>query len=239
MAGCHGDDGNRQPELLFRHLVPRDPPMYTPPAFREDRPEVLHAWIRAHPLGTLVTHGAAGLDAQPVPWWLEGGEAEGVRLLGHVARANPLWKTPPAQAAVLVIFAGPGQYISPGWYPTKQEHGRVVPTWNYVAVHAHGRLVFHDDPAWIRGQMERLTGQMEAAQPQPWSIDEAPPEYIEALLATVVGVEIVVDRLEGKWKLSQNQPEVNRAGVVAGLTGLADPAAGVMARLVEEAGRKE
>lgn len=213
--------------------------MYTPPAFREDRPKVLHAWIRAHPLGTLVTHGAAGFDAQPVPWWLEVSATESVRLLGHVARANPLWKTPPAQAEVLVIFAGPGQYISPGWYPTKQEHGRVVPTWNYVAVHAHGRLVFHDDPAWIRGQMERLTGQMEATQPQPWTLAEAPPDYLEALLATVVGVEIVVDRLEGKWKLSQNQPEVNRAGVVAGLVGRGDPAASKMARLVEEARRDE
>ena len=206
--------------------------MYRPPAFREDRPEVLHGLIRQYPLGVLITQGAEGLDANHIPWWLEVADSGEVRLLGHIARANPLWKSSPMRPEVLVIFQGPAQYISPGWYPTKQVHGRVVPTWNYVVVHAHGRLVFHEDPAWIRAQMERLTGQMEAAQPQPWSIDEAPPEYIEALLATVVGVEIVVDRLEGKWKLSQNQPEVNRAGVVVGLAGRGDPAASEMARLV-------
>jgi transcriptional regulator len=213
--------------------------MYRPPAFREDRPEVLHGLIRQYPLGALITQGAEGLDANHIPWWLEVADSGEVRLLGHIARANPLGKSPPTRPEVLVIFQGPGQYISPGWYPTKQQHGKVVPTWNYVAVHAHGQLVFHDDPAWIRGQMERLTGQMEATQPQPWSLADAPPDYLEALLTTVVGVEIVVDRLEGKWKLSQNQPEVNRAGVVAGLTGLADPAAAMMARLVEEARRKE
>ncbi|MFN8856900.1 MAG: FMN-binding negative transcriptional regulator, partial [Planctomycetaceae bacterium] len=143
--------------------------MYIPPAFREDRPEVLHAWIRAHPLGTLVTIGDQGLEANQIPWWLEVAETGKLRLLGHVARANPLGQSSATQPEVLVVFQGPAQYISPGWSPTKQEHGRVVPTWNYVVVHAHGRVVFHEDPSWIRAQLERLTDQMEANQPRPWS----------------------------------------------------------------------
>jgi transcriptional regulator len=210
--------------------------MYRPPAFREDRPEVLHAFLRQHPLGALVTQGAEGLEANHIPWWLEVAETGEVALLGHIARANPLAKTPPARPDVLVIFQGPQHYISPGWYPTKQEQGRVVPTWNYVVVHAHGRLVFHDEPAWIRPQMERLTHQMETTQPEPWSLADAPPEYIDALLKTVVGVEIVVDRLEGKWKVSQNQPEVNREGVIRALETMTDPTAQQMSALVRNVG---
>ncbi|HBH51507.1 MAG TPA: transcriptional regulator [Planctomycetaceae bacterium] len=213
--------------------------MYIPPAFREDRPEVLHAWIRAHPLGTLVTIGDQGLEANQIPWWLEVAETGKLRLLGHVARANPLGQSSATQPEVLVIFQGPSQYISPGWYPTKQEHGRVVPTWNYVVVHAHGRVVFHEDPSWIRAQLERLTDQMEANQPRPWSVGDAPPEYIAALLKSVVGVEILVNRLEGKWKVSQNQPEINRAGVIRALSKMPDSAAQEMARLVGEAARPE
>jgi transcriptional regulator len=213
--------------------------MYIPPAFREDRPEVLHAWIRAHPLGTLVTIGDQGLEANQIPWWLEVAETGKLRLLGHVARANPLGQSSATQPEVLVVFQGPAQYISPGWYPTKQEHGRVVPTWNYVVVHAHGRVVFHEDPSWIRAQLERLTDQMEANQPRPWSIGDAPPEYIAALLKSVVGVEILVDRLQGKWKVSQNQPEINRAGVIRALSKMPNSAAQEMARLVGEAGGPE
>ncbi|MFN7769369.1 MAG: FMN-binding negative transcriptional regulator [Planctomycetaceae bacterium] len=213
--------------------------MYIPPAFREDRPEVLHAWIRAHPLGTLVTIGDQGLEANQIPWWLEVAETGKLRLLGHVARANPLGQSSATQPEVLVVFQGPAQYISPGWYPTKQEHGRVVPTWNYVVVHAHGRVVFHEDPSWIRAQLERLTDQMEANQPRPWSIGDAPPEYIAALLKSVVGVEILVDRLQGKWKVSQNQPEINRAGVIRALSKMPNSAAQEMARLVGEAARPE
>ena len=213
--------------------------MYIPPAFREDRPEVLHAWIRAHPLGTLVTIGDQGLEANQIPWWLEVAETGKLRLLGHVARANPLGQSSATQPEVLVVFQGPAQYISPGWYPTKQEHGRVVPTWNYVVVHAHGRVVFHEDPSWIRAQLERLTDQMEANQPRPWSIGDAPPEYIAALLKSGVGVEILVDRLQGKWKVSQNQPEINRAGVIRALSKMPNSAAQEMARLVGEAGGPE
>lgn len=213
--------------------------MYIPPAFREDRPEVLHAWIRAHPLGTLVTIGDQGLEANQIPWWLEVAETGKLRLLGHVARANPLGQSSATQPEVLVVFQGPAQYISPGWYPTKQEHGRVVPTWNYVVVHAHGRVVFHEDPSWIRAQLERLTDQMEANQPRPWSVGDAPPEYIAALLKSVVGVEILVDRLQGKWKVSQNQPEINRAGVIRALSKMPNSAAQEMARLVGEAGGPE
>jgi transcriptional regulator len=210
--------------------------MYRPPAFREDRPEVLYAFIRQHSLGALVTRGVEGLEANHIPWWLEVTDAGHVRLLGHIARANPLAKTPLAVPEVLVIFPGPEHYISPGWYPTKQEHGRVVPTWNYVVVHAHGQLVFHEEPAWIRAQMERLTHHMESTQPAPWSVADAPPEYIDALLQSVVGVEILVDRLEGKWKVSQNQPEVNREGVIRALAIKPNQTAQELARLVADAG---
>jgi len=179
------------------------------------------------------------LEANQIPWWLEVAETGKLRLLGHVARANPLGQSSATQPEVLVVFQGPAQYISPGWYPTKQEHGRVVPTWNYVVVHAHGRVVFHEDPSWIRAQLERLTDQMEANQPRPWSIGDAPPEYIAALLKSVVGVEILVDRLQGKWKVSQNQPEINRAGVIRALSKMPNSAAQEMARLVGEAGGPE
>jgi transcriptional regulator len=210
--------------------------MYRPPAFREDRPEVLHGLIRQYPLGALITQGAEGLEANHIPWWLEVADSGEVRLLGHIARANPLGKSPSTRPEVLVLFQGPAHYISPGWYPTKRDHGRVVPTWNYVVVHAHGRLVFHPEPAWIRAQLERLTNQLEATQPEPWSVGDAPPEYIDALLQSVVGVEIRVDRLEGKWKISQNQPEVNREGVIRNLENKPDQTAQELARLMRDAG---
>ena len=206
--------------------------MYLPSHFAETRPEVLHALVRAQPLAVLVTHGAAGLEANHLPLLLDIGPSGEAALLGHVARANPVWRVEGVEA--LAIFQGPQAYVSPSWYPSKREHGKVVPTWNYVTVHAHGRLRVHDDPAWIRNLLDRLTTQMEAPRAEPWAVSDAPADYIEKTIAMVVGVELRVDRLEGKWKLSQNQPAANRAGVIKGLLANGEPEAAALALAMRE-----
>ncbi|MCF8152109.1 MAG: FMN-binding negative transcriptional regulator [Burkholderiaceae bacterium] len=193
--------------------------MYQPAHFEESRIEVLHALMRAQPFATLVTGGDAGPNANHLPLHLhDEGSPLGV-LQGHVARANPLWQQAP-DAEALVIFHGPQAYVSPSWYPTKREHGKAVPTWNYVVVHGRGRLRVIDDKAWLRAQLETLVDDHEAGFAQPWRIDDAPPEYIDAMLAAIVGIEITLTTLSGKWKISQNQPATNRTGVVAGLRAL-------------------
>jgi len=159
-------------------------------------------------------------------------------LRGHVARANPIWQRSLLQHDVLAIFQGSEHYISPSWYPSKKEHGKVVPTWNYAAVHATGKLSVIDDPVWLRALLASLTQQHEEAMPQPWSIDDAPADYIDKMLAAVVGIEIEIVQLQGKWKVSQNQPAQNRQGVVEGLRRIQGEGAAVMASLVaERAGR--
>ena len=190
--------------------------MYLPAHFAETRGEVLHAAMRAHPFATLVAHGEGGLRADHLPLHFAAGVGPCGALQGHVARANPLWRKA-ADTDVLVIFHGPQTYITPSWYETKREHGKAVPTWNYVVVHARGRLRAIDDPAWLRMQLESLVAQHEAGFAEPWRISDAPPDYIEKMLAAIVGIEIVISEVTGKWKTSQNQPAANRAGVVAGL----------------------
>ncbi len=187
--------------------------MYRPAHFAEDRVEVLQALLRKHPFATLVSRAGDSLVADHLPLQLS---ADGTRLLGHVARANPLWKTAVGQD-VLVIFQGPQAYVSPSWYPTKHEHGKAVPTWNYVVVHARGRLATIDDPQRLRILLDDLVDRHEGELAEPWQITDAPAEYVEKMLAGIVGIEIGITSLAGKWKISQNQPEANRAGVVAGL----------------------
>lgn len=184
--------------------------MYLPQAFKETRPEALHELIRACPFATVVTRTAAGIDANHLPFEL----VDGV-LHGHVARGNDLATLDGAE--VLVMFRGPQGYISPNWYPTKHETGREVPTWNYVVVHVHGHLKVIEDDAWMRALLERLTDRHEATEPQPWKVTDAPEGHIEKSLHAIVGLEIGIERIEGKFKLSQNHPERNRLGVVAGL----------------------
>jgi transcriptional regulator len=213
--------------------------VYLPSHFTETRPEVLYALIQAQPLAVLVTAGAAGLDANHLPLCLALDAAGEATLLGHVARANPLWRFAGAELEALAIFQGPQAYVSPSWYPSKREHGKVVPTWNYVTVHAHGRLRIHDDAAWVRRLLDRLTGQMESPRAQPRAVSDAPPDYIEKMVAQVVGVELRVERLVGKWKVSQNQPAANRAGVIAGLEADGDAQAVAMAREVSGRARGE
>jgi len=208
--------------------------MYQPAHFVESRPEVLHALMRDHPLGLLITHGADGLAANTLPFLFEPG-VDGAcgQLVGHVARANPLWRTSLEGAEVLVVFQGPQTYISPNWYPRKAETGKAVPTWNYVMVQARGRLRAVDNPVAARAIVTRLTATHEAKQARPWSVDDAPADYLDAMLKAIVCIEIAVDKLEGKWKVSQNQPATNRAGVVAALHAAGGDEATAMARLVD------
>lgn len=191
--------------------------MYIPRHFEESRIEVLHALMRARPLATLVTVSAAGLNADHLPLHLSGDSGQFGCLRGHVARANPMWQDFDAKVEALAIFHGPQGYVSPSWYPTKKQHGQVVPTWNYAVVHACGTLRTIQDPGWIRSQLEALTRQSEAAFAEPWAVADAPPEYIDRLAEAIVGIEMVITRLSGKWKVSQNQSSENQAGVIAGL----------------------
>ena len=184
--------------------------MYTPKHFVESRVEALHGLIRAYPFATLVTRAADGLTANHLPF-----ELVGEVLHGHVARGNELARLDGAE--VLLVFQGPDGYISPNWYPSKHETGREVPTWNYAVVHVHGRLRVIDDATWLRRLLETLTDHHEAVQPQPWKISDAPDDHIETSLRAIVGLEVSIDRIEGKFKLSQNHPARNRAGVIAGL----------------------
>lgn len=213
--------------------------MYNPKHFEETRPEVLQALVREHALATLVTMGTEGMTANLIPLlWQAGnpGQTPGT-LLGHVARANPVWQETDLAVPVLAIFQGPAHYISPSWYPSKQEHGKVVPTWNYAVVQARGRLRVHDDVDWIRRQVSGLTRQQEGGFAQPWSVDDAPRDYTDGLLKALVGIEIQVTEWSGKWKVSQNQPAPNRAGVVAALQQAgSDSAAQAMAALVQSRG---
>lgn len=202
--------------------------MYLPASFREDRLPVLHEAIRRIGLATLVTVGPDGPLASHIPMLLEPEPAPYGTLVGHVARANPQWRQA-AGTAALAIFLGPESYVSPSWYPTKQRTGQVVPTWNYVAVHASGPLQCFDDPERLRALVTRLTNTYEAGFPTPWQVTDAPASYVDAQLRAIVGVELRVERLEGKWKLSQNRPAVDRRGVIAGLAGQDDPGAQAVA----------
>jgi transcriptional regulator len=182
--------------------------MYLPEHFKEDRPEILRELIDKHPLGALVTLGAEGLEANHIPCLYDG-----KTLRGHLSRANGQWQHYKPEVEALAIFQGPEIYISPNWYPTKQEHGRAVPTWNYVTVHAYGILTVYSDPDRLRAFLDELTAAHEANLPMPWRIADAPRQYIEGLLKAIVGIELSITRIEGKWKMSQNQPAENRESV--------------------------
>lgn len=191
--------------------------MYRPLHFREDRIEVQHALVRAHPLGLLVTAGPSGLQANQVPFLVDAGASAHGTLRAHLARANPHWRELAAIEECLVVFQGPQVYITPSWYPSKHETGKAVPTWNYVTVQAWGRPRVIEDTAWLRHHVEELTDTNEAGRAVPWKVDDAPADYLAAQLRAIVGIEIPIDRIEGKWKVSQNRTESDRMGVVAGL----------------------
>ena len=207
--------------------------MYQPPHFREDRLAVQHALIREQSLGLLITAGPGGLQANHLPFLIDAGKSERGTLRAHLARANPQWGELAAVAECLVVFQGPQQYISPSLYPTKREHGKVVPTWNYITVHAWGRPQVIDDAAWLRCQVEDLTAHKEGTRAAPWHVSDAPEPFVAAQLKGIVGIEIPIARIEGKWKVSQNRPPVDQTGVVAGLRGNGDDS-DIMASLVAE-----
>ena len=208
--------------------------MYLPKHFEETRVQVLHELIRAHPLGALAVLTARGLDANHIPFEVDPDPTPFGTLRGHIARANPLWRDYSRDVEALVIFQGPGAYISPSWYRTKRETARVVPTWNYAVVHAHGALQFIDDRAWLRAFVERLTNRHEADRRDRWKVTDAPPDYIEKQLGAIIGLEIPITRLIGKWKVSQNRPAQDRDGVVEGLLQEGGHSAAAMATLVRE-----
>jgi transcriptional regulator len=189
--------------------------MYVPAHFAMDDPQVNELLVN-HGAADLITVTSQGLLATMLPFVFDPAAGPHGALLGHVARNNEQWKVP-AQGESLVIVRGPDAYISPGWYQSKTEHGRVVPTWNYVTAHVYGRLVVHDDPAWVEGLVRRLTAKHEASMAAPWSVDDAPERFVTGQLQAIVGVELEITRIEAKAKLSQNRPEADVAGVVEGL----------------------
>lgn len=208
--------------------------MYCPAHFNEERPEMLLRLIEQHPLATIVVNTPAGLVAEHVPLMHVAAAGTAGALIGHVARANPLWTCSPEQE-LLVVFQGPSAYISPGWYATKAETGKVMPTWNYAVVHAHCRLQAHEDPQRIRQILDALTQRHETSRSRPWQVSDAPADYVDRLIEAVVGIELRITRMHGKWKLSQNQPARNRETVIQGLTAQGTAQAVAMAALVQAA----
>lgn len=195
--------------------------------------------MRAHPLATLVIFSGGKLNANHIPLHLTPAPAPFGTLRGHIGRANSLWEDIDANIEALAIFHGPESYISPSWYATKQETNKVVPTWNYAVVHAYGFLRVVDDAVWLRAQLEALTSQQESTFPEPWAVADAPASFTEQLLTGIIGIEMVIARLLGKWKASQNQPPQNRATVMAGLIASGSSTATAMGHLVEAAAKKD
>jgi len=209
--------------------------MYLPRHFEQADALALQGLIRDHPLATLVSTGADGLTADHVPLEFDPSPGPHGTLRGHVARANPLWRHAEG-GQVLAVFHGPQAYVSPSWYPSKSDTHKVVPTWNYVVVHAHGALRAVDDAPWLRDLVGRLTDRHEAASAQPWAVGDAPADYLQQMLRAIVGIEIVLTRLVGKWKTSQNRSQADRLGVASALAGAPGDDARAMAALVRGRG---
>ncbi|MEF7612391.1 FMN-binding negative transcriptional regulator [Aquincola sp. MAHUQ-54] len=208
--------------------------MYQPRHFEQPDTAALHALMRERPLATLVVHTpASGLQANLLPLLLDPEAGPHGTLRGHVARANGLWRDAAGGIEALALFQGAQAYVSPAWYPGKQEHGKVVPTWNYAVVEARGVLAAVDDAAWLRRLVGELTQVHEAGRAQPWSVDDAPADYVDQMLRAIVGIELRLTALTGKWKVSQNRSDADRLGVAAGLASLQTADAAAMAALVK------
>ena len=207
--------------------------VYVPEHFAETDTAAMHRLISAFPLATLVTLGAEGVVANHIPFVLDPRAGECGRLLGHVARNNPVWCDHDPDQDALVVFQSIEACITPNWYATKRETHEVVPTWNYAVVHAYGRIIVHDDGKWVRGQAGMLTKQQEASQPTPWKMADAPPAYTAANLAQIVGFELPIARLVGKVKAGQNRRDVDRAGAIAGLRETGEPGNVAMADFMD------
>ena len=191
--------------------------MHVPKSFQQEDSTVLHELIAKYPLASLIAYSATGIEVNHIPFFLNKSKGK-LSLQGHIAKANPLWKLIKDKSQVLLVFHGPNCYISPNYYPTKKEQGKVVPTWNYVAVHVKGLLSYRFDTEFKLDMLNHLTIQHEQNQDKPWSITDAPMQYIQRMLAAIVGLEIEILSITGKWKVSQNQPEINKQGIVAGLS---------------------
>jgi len=207
--------------------------VYLPEHFEERDVGVLHALMRAHPLGTWVTLAGGELLANHLPFLIDAERGEYGTLVGHVARANPVLQRCSRELASLVVFQGPQAYVSPSWYPSKQAHGKVVPTWNYAVVHASGVPHAIEDRDWLHALVSRLTDEHESGRAIPWQVSDAPADFIERTLASIVGIEIPIATLRGKWKMSQNRPPADRAGTAAGLRERGDAQALAVAALVQ------
>ena len=205
---------------------------YIPKHFEERDIGVLHALIQSHPLGAWVVHADGELVVNHVPCLLDPTRGDSGTLACHVARANPVWKSLRDDAPCVVIFQGPEAYITPSWYPSKQAHGKAVPTWNFAVVHAHGVARAIEDQDWLRNHVTELTDRNEAGSAAPWSVSDAPPDYVDSLLKAIVGIEIPITALVGKWKTSQNRPLADKLGIIAGLHQRGDDGSKAMADLV-------
>jgi transcriptional regulator len=206
--------------------------LYIPKFNEETRLEILHGLIQSQPFATLITMGSSGLIATHLPMALSPGEGSPDILRGHVSRANPQWRDLDSSVDALAIFAGPQHYITPSWYPEKFEDAKVVPTWNYAVVHAYGTVTTIEDPAWLLTHLKSLTAQHEAAFPSPWAVTDVPEDYVASQIRGIVGIEIPIRRLEGKWKVSQNKSERTRKSIERGLEELGTPASLAMRQLV-------
>jgi len=208
--------------------------MYVPKHHEETDVSVLHALVKAHPLGTWVTHGEGELIVNHIPFLLDATRGKHGTLFGHVARANRVWQSYSTTVNSIVVFQGAEAYITPSWYPSKHAHGKAVPTWNYTVVHAHGLPRVIEDREWLLAHLNQLTDVHEAEQALPWKVSDAPQEFTDRLLQAIVGIEIPIERLVGKWKVSQNRPDPDKLGVVAGLLARDDAWSREMATLVNQ-----
>jgi transcriptional regulator len=209
--------------------------MYIPANFRESRVEKLHDLIVNYPLGLLVTHGDNGLEASPIPFVLYAEEGEHGVLRAHIAKANPHWQLLAGDTECLVVFQGPDGYVTPSWYPSKVETHKAVPTWNYATVQVRGNAAVTEDAAWLRRQLGDLTALHEKSRPQPWSVSDAPADYLANQMKAIIGIEIPISRIDGKWKMSQNKDGADRNGVITGMRSGADPHRNIrVADLVEQ-----
>lgn len=240
-GGPHASTGQgrkpRRAGVILYETVGEVNRLYLPSAFAETRVDVLHDLMRAHPFATVVVQTAEGLDATHMPVILKPDPAPYGTIEAHIARANPMWSAYNPAVEALVIFQGIEGYITPSWYATKAETGRVVPTWNYVVVHAYGPLRVIEDRDWLLRHVSELTDICESGRVEPWAVSDAPADFTEQLLGAVVGIEISITRLLGKWKMSQNRPARDREGVVAGLRAQGDERSLALARAVVEANR--
>ncbi len=206
--------------------------MYQPPQFQEDRVPVMHDLMRTHPFATLISYASDGISANHVPLVLHQDGSDFGTLRGHIAKANGLANNFDATVELLAVFQGPHHYVTPAWYPSKKQHGKVVPTWNYAVVHAYGTLRVIDDADWLLAQVQSLTNLHEAGRDQQWAVSDAPPDYVEKMLKGITGLEIPISRLQGKWKVSQNKDDADREGVARGLKSEASSAATQMSDLI-------